>query len=145
MFQANCVFFPITCRSVGQTFLQPFPSSVSKTHSFSGDSLWSNFPAVAALRLPTTQAIVRPVRRSKAWRIHLLFFLDLKKCHLWSISISLIFSSLTGGPTIPRLDAASYRQLLLKHQTVGLKNESWLCQVHLARHLRLALAGLICC
>ena len=66
-------------------------------------SLWYNFPAVAALRLLTTQAIVRPVRRTKTWRIHLLF-IDLKKCYPWSISISLIFSSLTGWA-----DAVSYR------------------------------------
>ena len=76
---------------------------VKETHSFCGDSLWYNFPAVAALRLLTTQAIVRPVRRTKTSRIHLLFY-DRKKCHPWSISISLIFSSLTGWA-----DAVSYR------------------------------------
>ena len=30
---------------------------MSKIHYFSCDSWWYNFPAVAALRLPTTQAI----------------------------------------------------------------------------------------
>ena len=108
LFQENCVFSLLRVVLLAKLYCNPSAIRV-KDPLFQRWSLVVLFSCRGRITTAHNPGHRLPVRRSKALRIHLLFFWPQKNAtsgqsqFLSSFPLSLI------GPTIPRLDAANYR------------------------------------
>ena len=108
LFQENCVFSLLRVVLLAKPYCNPSAIRV-KDPLFQRWSLVVLFSCRGRITTAHNPGHRLPVRRSKALRIHLLFFWPQKNATSGQSQFLSSFPPSLVGPTIPRLDAASYR------------------------------------